>query len=128
MPLITDKDLRGHLARWVCQQHPYRSVDGVDQVGAEIDAMAKTDGWEGNDELRLHEFDSWRDVEEWLRKAIWDHPQMKRWNTPKNGGDFQVQFVSRFSHPPEQDFIDLDALVRNVSRDAFKEAERIAAE
>ena len=63
--LVTDNSLCGALAMWVCRQHPYHSVSGVDDVTAVIRERAKADGWDGNDELRLSEFDTFRDLEKW---------------------------------------------------------------
>lgn len=125
MLYITDKQLRGHLAMWVCRQHPYRSVSGVDDVGALIDARAKADEWLGNDELRMKQFASWREVEGWLHSTICDHPQIQVWNTPKSGHTQEFVFSSRYGGPrPEDDFVDPHALVRNVALEAWRESER----
>lgn len=126
--LITDKSLRGYLAMWVCRQHPYRSVAGVDEVGALIDAKAVAENWTGNDELRMRLFADWREVEHWLRAAIGDHPQLTAWNTPKSERKAEFVFVSRYnSIEPEHDFIDISALLRNVALGVWREAERDAA-
>src|SRR3990167_3930830 len=94
--LISDKQIRGHLAMAVCRQHPYRSVAGVDEVGALIDAKAKEEGWVGDDEMRMRVFNDWREVAQWLRAVIWDHPQMLAWNTPKTQHGAEIVFVSRY--------------------------------
>ncbi len=121
---ITDKQLRGHLAMAVCRQHPYRSVAGVDEVGALIDARAKAEDWLGTDELRMKDFADWLEVEKWLVSVMWDHPQLTAWNTPKSQHGAQVVFSSRYGGPrPEDDFIDIHALVRNVALSAWREGE-----
>lgn len=121
--LVTDNSLCGALAMWVCRQHPYHSVSGVDDVTAVIRERAKADGWDGNDELRLSEFDTFRDLEKWLQASIGQHPQMAIWNTPKTGDVGPFKFVSRYSaHNPETDFIDIDALLRNTALEAWREA------
>ena len=123
--LVTDKQLRGQLACWVCRQHPFHSVEGVDEVGALIDAAAENEGWSGDSELRMKRFTDCREVEAWLRNAIWDHPQMAKWNTPRKDNGSDIAFVTRYSKPnPDYDFIDLSALVRNVALEAWRESER----
>lgn len=39
-----------------------------------------------------------------------------KWNEPKDGSKTEIVFVSRYSNKPnpDSDFIDLDALLRNV--------------
>lgn len=52
-----------------------------------------------------------------LELAIKALPICAIWNRPRKGKHMHV-FVSRYSAPkPEYDFIDIDALARNVSRD-----------
>ena len=43
-------------------------------------------------------------------------PEFNLWNERKNGNKAPYSFVSRYSQPhPDNDFIDLDALTRNVA-------------
>jgi hypothetical protein len=122
---ITDNQLCGHLAMWVCRQHPYHSVAGVDDVGALIRAFAKMEGWIGGDDLRMRRFADWRAVEKWLFIATAEHPQLLAWNTPRSGEKGEFQFVSRYGGPPpHESFIDIHALFRNVAREAWNESAR----
>lgn len=121
--ILSESQLRGQLAMWVARQSPYRSVSGVDDVGALITAATRSDEWFGPDDCRMRRFDSWRDLEQWLRAAIGDHPQLAVWNTRRNGRDGN-QFVSRYDIPsPDDDFIDIDALFRNVALHSWRESE-----
>lgn len=50
-----------------------------------------------------------------VRGAFEECPAILAWNNPKKG-DHQIVFVSRHDSPaPDHDFIDLDALARNVA-------------
>lgn len=66
-----------------------------------------------------------------IHKAIAAVPEIIEWNRPKSGHTAQNVFVSRYSGPaPDDDFIDLDALVNNVVRacvNEHREAQRTGA-
>lgn len=121
--IISENQLRGQLAMWVARQSPYRSVAGVDEVGALITMATKADDWTGPDDCRMRKFASWRAVEGWLLSVIGEHPQLAKWNTPRAGTHEQV-FVSRHHTPhPDADFIDIDALIRNIALHSWRESE-----
>lgn len=125
--IFSEGQLRGHLAMWVARQSPYRSVDGVDDVGTLITTSTKANDWFGPDDCRMRRFTDWRDLERWLRSAIGEHPQLTAWNTRRNGRDGN-QFISRYDTPsPDDDFIDIDALFRNVAIHAWRESEAESA-
>ena len=121
--LITLSSLCGHMAQWVCRQHPYGSVGGVEEVNAWMIDMASR--WQPRD-CPMREFGSRLELWQWLEKNLYAHPQMKIWNTPKSGHDREIVGSSRFWSPsPDDDFIDIDALLRNVGNSAWQEAEEI---
>ena len=121
--LMSEGQLRGHLAMWVARQHPFRTVAGVDDVGDLITAATEGDDWIGPDDCRMRHFGDWRELEQWLRGIVGEHPQLTIWNTPRCGGAETV-FVSRHESPPaERDFIDIDALFRNIALHAWRESE-----
>lgn len=120
--LITHKEVVGHMAHWALRQHPYGRPDGLFDVTDALTAAAQE--WpEGVQTLRMMWVDGCRPIEAWLRSALRDHPALTQWNTPKSGHTGNV-FVSRHSGPrAEDDFIDIDALLRNVAMSVWKEAE-----
>jgi hypothetical protein len=125
--IISEGQLRGQLAMWVARQSPYRSVAGVDEVGALITLATKAADWFGPDNCRMRRFAGWHELEAWCRAAIGDHPQLEAWNTPRNGAAGPV-FTSRYDSPsPDDDFIDIDALFRNVALHSWRESEAEAA-
>ena len=131
---VSISTVMGNMARWVAEQSPFNTTRGVDQVNQVLYEAAGE--WETvceGDRFRAHMFSSQRELEEWVRGALGDHPQLERWNTAykghfsdPNAEGFQTS--SRFDGPaPAYDFIDLDALFRNVSREIWRECERSAA-
>lgn len=57
--------------------------------------------------------------------AIAQVPEILAWNIPASGKQAQVVFTSRYpSLRPEDDFIDLDALIQNVVRELVAESTR----
>lgn len=60
-----------------------------------------------------------RSLEKLVMGALLPMREFQRWNERKNGNRAPFNFGSRFDDPikqdPDDDFIDLDALVRNVA-------------
>lgn len=117
--LVTHKAVIGELARWAIQQHPYGRPEGLFELGAKIAEAAQS--WEiGQPSLKMREFESWQDFERWLDGILLGDPIMVAWNTPKSGHAQSIVASSRYWTPkPEYDFIDLDALIRNVARSVW---------
>lgn len=129
MRLITSKDILGQMARWAVQQHPFHAPDGLFEVCNLIDDQAAKHFKDSVPGLPMQWFaDSW-EIRDWLRAALKDHPTLTAWNTPRSGHNSNIA-ISRFdSGPrPEDDFIDIDALMLNVSREAWKDAEEFDKE
>ncbi len=121
--IISESQLRGQLAMWVVRQSPYKSAAGVDEVGELITMATKADNWIGPDDFRMRDFSSWRELEMWLRTILGEHPQLAKWSTPRAGTHDHV-FVSRHHTPhPDADFIDIDALIRNIALHSWRESE-----
>ena len=117
--LVTHKDVVGQLARWAIQQHPYGAPEGLFELSAKIAEAAQS--WDiGPPSLKMREFEGWLEVERWIADVLLDHPILKAWNTPRSGHDAPFVAVSRYwSVKPEHDFIDIDALLRNVARSVW---------
>lgn len=119
--LIDINSLHGALAMWVARQHPYHKVDGVNEVAECLRAAVEKDsGWENVGGLYMRCFETRRDLNVWLTEVIGEHPQMAVWNTPASGHGAQFIASSRYFTPkPEHDFIDIWALLNNITRTAW---------
>lgn len=107
MRLITAHDLQGQLARWAVQQHPYKAPPGLLSVVAELGRCAQQ-FIDGDPALPMRWFKSQEDLEAWLVLAIGQNADVLSWNQPRSG--------------PEDDFIDLYALFRNIASSVWREA------
>jgi hypothetical protein len=123
-PLITHKEVIGQMALWAVRQHPYGRPDGLFEI---TDAIRKAaEAWpDGVPSLRMWRVGGWHEIEDWLRGALAEHPVLTAWNKPRSGHTVAVMFTSRYDRPkPENDFIDIDALLRNVALGVWREAKR----
>ncbi len=107
---ISRSEVLGQLAHWGVRQSPYTMPENLAQALTEFDAVFHVDSPDGEylettcDDLR-------QDV----RSAFERCPQILAWSEPKKG-NHTVAFCSRFDQPdPDYDFIDLNALARNVA-------------
>ena len=120
--LITHQDVVGWMAHWAVRQHPYGRPDGLFDV---LDLLAeRSREWpDGVTSLRMWRVSGWVEIERWLDDVLKDHPALAAWNTPRSGHIAPFVAVSRYFGPkPEDDFIDIDALIRNVARCVWRGA------
>lgn len=112
--LISRTRVVGELASWAVQQSPYTVPDKLaEAVGAFYDHWPR-------DEYAT--FDTIQELERTVRGIMELVPEILAWNQRKNGRD-GPGFVTRYSEPhPDDDFIDLDALARNVAMAAWHAA------
>jgi hypothetical protein len=131
MRLVTSHDILGHMARWAVQQHPYHEPVGLFEVCKFIEDEAGKHFKDGVPSLPMWWCEDMWALNRWLHEMLDDHPTLTRWNTPRSGHTQQIVGSSRYDGPaPEDDFIDIDALLRNVARcvwDDAEEHERTAA-
>lgn len=121
--IITINEICGALAMWVCRQHPFHSVEGVDSACSKLREAAEAYGFHP-DILPMRQFTDCWEVEEFLWKVLNDSPETIAWNSRKNGNDSPIGFVSSYDRvAPENDFIDISALFRNVAQQAWKDVE-----
>ena len=100
------KTVLGALANWAVQQSPYLVPDNL------ADALREFDSAFHSDEFFSTDCD-WLKAN--IRLAFMSCPHIEAWNNSKKG-DVQIAFYSRYDKPqPDYDFIDLDALARNVA-------------
>jgi hypothetical protein len=124
MRLISANDVFGHMAMWAVKQHPFHEPPDLFEVCKSIREAAVKDFPDGAPSLPMRWFEDARDLSHWLQTALAGHPTLLLWNTPRSGHNQQYVFSSRYGGPaPEHDFIDIDALLGNVARGVWKEAE-----
>lgn len=97
----------GQFACCAVRQTPYTSPDRLWQAIEEM-AYAISD-------LDDYFHTNCHHLQNLMVQSFEECPTVKAWNVPKKG-DHQMVFVSRFETPtPDHDFIDLDALARNIA-------------
>jgi len=122
--LLTSSDIIGALACWAVRQHPFHKPDGLFELCEFICSRAQSEFKDGAPALPMRWFDEERAISRWLNDILDGHPTLRAWNTPKSGHTQQHVFTSRYGGPkPEDDFIDLDALLWNTARSAWERAD-----
>jgi hypothetical protein len=123
--LTTAKTVAGHLAMWAVRQNPYpRCPAHLDMVvgrllfqltkhaktAARSNSLMKMTGMFRTDR---------RSLEKLVMEVLRPMREFQRWNERKNGNLEPFNLVSRYDDPtkrePDNEFIDLSALVRNVA-------------
>lgn len=119
--LLGQHDLLGTLAKWAIRQSPYHRPDGLEKV---LDTVHSTSAeiFKGGS-LGYIEFNTVDELETFIRDQVVDIPELLAWNEPKNPSDAPFKFTSRYDtgDDPDNDFIDLDALISNIVRDCLRE-------
>jgi len=127
--LITISNIQGQMARWVVEQSPHSKGRGVDQVNmALFQASLEWEGLLSDPRFRMMHFASWRDIVKWLEATLKGNEWLGRWNAAYKGrfavpGADGMMMTSRFDTPAyDYDFIDIDALFRNVAMSVWRDA------
>lgn len=133
--LASPKDITAELSRWIIRQSPVHPDD--------LDVILRTarSKMESNDRYRTRgepsvfpyvKFEGFKDFIGWLDPMLNSIPQYRDLNlsaVEKRAGvavddpaRSQFSFTSRYDAPkPDHDFVDLDALIRNVARSLERE-------
>lgn len=111
------KDITRGLAKYAISQSPYSCPDNLEEVINYLDACLERDvDWDSHGMAEL----SLCDINKLLYDILYEQgvTYFNNWNKSKKG-DVEIQFASRYSSKPDPDydFIDLDALLRNVCLD-----------
>lgn len=111
--LFTRSDLLGALAEWAARQSPY---DYPEDLCAALDEMrTASDKWF---DLEIKDFPLARvvcdNLVEQIRGAIESCPTILAWNVPKDRNEVRHRARTGGAHP-DDDFVDLDALTRNMA-------------
>lgn len=130
--LTTAKTVAGHLAMWAVRQSPYAYPDRLDKVVARLlrqlsehakRAPRANSLMKGTGMFRTDR----RSLEKLVMGALRPMREFQRWNERKSGSREPFNSFSRFDDPtsrdPDNEFIDLDALVRNVALSVAAEEE-----
>ena len=112
--VVGHNGIRGALAHWAVFQSPYVVPDGLAKAIEEFAA-----GWPYEEYAKF----SGQDLLVAVRNTMEACPTILSWNESKKGsGD--IGFRTRHSRPaPDFDFIDLDALARNITHDLTLQAQ-----
>lgn len=112
--LVSKRNILSEVARWATAQSPYHRPDNLEVV---LDTLSDTLENFGNGKAGYEDF-SYEDLKQFLGDILKAIPEFNLWNERKNGNKSEYKFVSRYSNEesnPDDDFIDLDALIRNVA-------------
>lgn len=117
--IVTTNRITGDLASCAVQQSPYVVPDNLAEVLTKFAALWPNDGIEG---FACKTWASMGLLEKQLDETFRAIPELTAWNERKNGRE-GMGFSSRYDSPsPDDDFIDLDALSRNVAMSAWADA------
>ena len=116
--LTTLNTLCGYVALMAIQQSPYVCPDNLELVLRKFAENAQELASFVDGGMVFFRFHQPKGIELVLRQALLSIPEAEAWNEPKSGHGEQNIFVGRHSPQvsPDDDFIDLDALVRNISQ------------
>ena len=113
--IVSKRVLLGEVANWAVQQSPYHRPDDLEVV---LDRFNKIIS--GVEDYSKFSYGEIRELLEELKEI----PEFVLWNERKNGDKSEYKFTSRYSNEeenPDDDFIDLDALIRNVANSIIRE-------
>jgi len=111
----------GHVAMWAVRQSPYMVPDALDDALVQFQQrffVAVQPDQQGM--VKLSE----RALFAAIDQAVKGVPWMWAWNEPKSKHGSPFVFTSRYDKPdPDDDIIDLDAMIRNASNSVWRELE-----
>lgn len=116
--LVSKRDILSEVAHWAVAQSPYHRPYNLEIVLDKLNTLLGE--WKENLGYRKM---TYPDIKEYLKTILFQIPEFMLWNERKNGNKSEFQFVSRYSKDidPDNDFIDLDALIRNVANSIIRE-------
>lgn len=115
---VSRTQIVAEVAKWAIRQSPYMPPAGLAEACEKLFTLLK----DGADDLGFFQ-QTPKGLEDMLHAVIALVPEIVAWNTPRSGHTAPFVSTSRYRQPrPEDDFIDLHALVRNVRMELVKEA------
>src|SRR5690554_3059803 len=114
-------DFTAAVALWAIKQSPYPCPENLKVVVEKLHASIAED-FDGD--YAMKKFGSFREVEQYAATHLRQVPEYLAWNERKNGNKAPLQFTSRYDGPgdPDDNFIDLGALERNVAMHIVQQA------
>jgi hypothetical protein len=124
MRLILKKYILSEVAKWAVAQSPYHRPDNLEIV---LDKLNEGLGKWSNDNMGYEKF-TYKRLMDFLSRELKRIPEFLLWNERKNGNQSQYKFIDRYSKDdnPDDDFIDLDALIRNVANSIIREGTEVS--
>ena len=124
--IVSTSDIMGGVACWAVRQSPYPVPDNLETVLNKLNIIMSTDNIfkEPSPDFRYSKFD-FRDLETYIKSKLETIPEFTDWNNRKNKDNkSEYNFVTRYNVPdPDNDFIDLGALYKNVTGLILTDAE-----
>lgn len=117
---LTLSMVEGHIAMWAVRQSPYHNPSGLGVVLSNFRENVRNN-FDGQEMAQFCQ----TGIEQVIRDGLMQIEVFRSWNERKNGNKSPFAFYSRYSKPhPDNDFIDLDALIRNAAVSVIRECER----
>ena len=112
--VFSKRNILGEIAHWAVCQSPYHRPDNLEVVLDKFNSIIAL--------VPDYPTISYAEIRE-LLEELKEIPEFKLWNERKNGNQAQYKFTDRYSGKgnPDDDFIDLDALIRNVANSIVRE-------
>ena len=127
--VITHRSIMGALASCAVQQSPYHRPDNLEVVLDKFHEQIKGE-FDGGKKY-IMKFDTFKEIKDWIEPKLSSIPEFMLWNERKNGNQNPYGFsgaghhdngdVTFFTAKADNDFIDLDALMRNVINQASQD-------
>jgi len=117
--LVSKRYILREVAKWAVAQSPYHRPDNLEAV---LDKLNEGFGKWSNDNMGYEKF-TYKRLMDFLGRELKRIPEFLAWNEKKNGNQSEYKFVDGYSKDdnPDDDFIDLDALIRNVANSIIRE-------
>jgi len=117
--LVSKNNILSEIAKWAVCQSPYHRPDNLELVLDKLDL--RLGAW--TDDILGYRKMTYKEIKKFLSKELESIPEFMLWNERKNGNQAKYNFTSRYSKKenPDNDFIDLDALIRNVANSIIRE-------
>ena len=117
--LVSKRNLLSEVAKWAVAQSPYHRPNNLEVV---LDKLNENFGKWSNDNMG-YEYFTYKRLMDFLGRELKAIPEFLLWNERKNDNQSEYKFVDRYSKDdnPDDDFIDLDALIRNVANSIIRE-------
>ena len=111
----TKGTLLGTVAKYAISQSPYAYPENLEIVLSKFNSSIDEDF--NKAPLRVFEWSNFEELVNYLSSHLGKIPEYVAWNDRKNGRESEFAFTSAYDSDtnPDDDFIDLDALERNVA-------------